>query len=72
VFPFKDNTCAGFHWVNTGFHWVNTLFADAFLRLLQHSGLAALGRRAERKIAKFGGDVPGRRRLDASVSLALG
>ena len=43
-----------------------------FLRLLQHSGLAAMGRWAAREMAKFGGEVPGRRRLDASVSLALG
>jgi hypothetical protein len=43
-----------------------------FLRLLEHSGLAEMGRWAERKIAKFGGEVPGRRRLDASVYLALG
>jgi IS5 family transposase len=43
-----------------------------FLRLLQHSGLAEMGRWAERKIAKFGGQVPGRRRLDALVYLALG
>jgi len=42
-----------------------------FLRLLQHSGLAAMGRWAARKIAKFGGEVPGRRRLDASVHLVL-
>ena len=43
-----------------------------FLRLLQHSGLAAMGRWAAGEIAKFGGEVPGRRRLDASVCLALG
>ena len=42
-----------------------------FLRLLQHSGLTAMGRWAGREMAKFGGEVPGRRRLDASISLAL-
>jgi hypothetical protein len=34
--------------------------------------LAAMARWAAREIAKFCGDVPARRRLDASVSLALG
>jgi IS5 family transposase len=43
-----------------------------FLRLLQHGNLAAMGRWADREMAKFGGEVPRRRRLDASVSLALG
>jgi IS5 family transposase len=43
-----------------------------FLRLLEHSGLAAMGRWAAGEMAKFGGKVPGRRRLDASVYLALG
>ena len=43
-----------------------------FLRLLQRGNLAAMGRWAAGEIAKFGGEVPGRRRLDASVYLALG
>ena len=49
-----------------------TLFADAFLRLLLRGNLAAMGRWAAIEIPKFGGEVPGRRRLDASVYLALG
>ena len=43
-----------------------------FLRLLQHGNLAAMGRWAAGEMAKFCGEVPGRRRLDASVYLALG
>jgi IS5 family transposase len=38
-----------------------------FLRLLQHGNLAVMGQWATREMAKFGGEVPGRRRLDASV-----
>ena len=49
-----------------------TFLQTLFLRLLQHSGLAAMGRWAAREIAKFGGEVPGRRRLDAPVYLPLG
>ena len=43
-----------------------------FLRLLQHSNLAAMGRWAAKEVEKFGAEVRGRRRLDVSVSLALG
>lgn len=43
-----------------------------FLRLLAQSGLTAMGRWAAKEIAKVGAEVRGRRRLDASVSLALG
>jgi len=42
------------------------------LRLLEQSSLTAMGRRAPKKMGKFGADVRGQRRLDASVSLALG
>ena len=43
-----------------------------FLRLLEHSGLTAMGRWAAKEIAKVGAEVRGQRRLDVSVSLALG
>jgi IS5 family transposase len=43
-----------------------------FLRLLEHSGLTAMGRSAAKEVEKFGAEVRGQRRLDVSVSLALG
>ena len=43
-----------------------------FLRLLEHSGLTAMGRWAAKEVEKFGAEVRGQRRLDASVCLALG
>ena len=42
------------------------------LRLLEHSGLTAMGRWAAKEVEKFGAEVRGQRRLDASVYLALG
>jgi len=40
--------------------------------LLGHSGLTAMGRKAAKEMEKFGAEVRGERRLDASVSLTLG
>jgi IS5 family transposase len=42
-----------------------------FWGLLEHSGLTSIRRWAAKKIAKFGGEMRGQRRLDATVSLAF-